>query len=136
MEKLNVRVGEKGIAQVVVTDELMAERYLSPSVNSLSTPALINLLNLACVEAVKDGLPEGWVTVCCEVSVKHISATPKGMAVTAEAVLEKVEGYRMLFSVKAYDEIEQVAEGKIVRYALDPIKFNEKLKERKPVKTL
>lgn len=132
---LRVKVGDRGVAQLVVGDEHMAGRFMENTVEALSTPSLINLMNVACVEAVKGGLPEGWVTVSTQVNVKHLAATPKGMTVTASATLVSVDGLRLTFQVEAYDEVEKVGEGFIVRFALDPIKFNESLKKRKPVRT-
>ncbi|KUK13973.1 MAG: hypothetical protein H5T91_03205 [Synergistetes bacterium] len=123
--------GLKGTAQIVVDKKHLATEFIQPSVESLGTPVLINLMNLAAFNAVKDYLPQGYTTVCTYVNVRHVAATPPGMAVTAEAVLEEIEGNRLIFRVKAYDEAELVGEGVIERWIVEEEKFLQKVRERK-----
>ncbi len=131
LPEIKLEKGLKGVAQIVVSNEHLATEFIQPTVESLGTPALINLMNLAAFNAVKDRLPEGFTTVCTYVNVRHIAATPIGMSVTAEAILEEVEGYRLTFKVTAYDEVEKVGEGIVERYIVDRERFMKKVKERK-----
>lgn len=128
---LRLKKGLKGTAQIVVDRKHLATEFIQPSVESLGTPVLINLMNLAAFNAVKDFLPQGYTTVCTHVDVKHVSATPLGMAVTAEAVLEEIEGNRLIFKVVAYDEVELVGSGIIERWIVEGDRFLEKVRERK-----
>ncbi len=127
----NLKKGMKGTAQIVVDKKHLATEFIQPTVESLGTPVLINLMNLAAFNAVKDFLPSGFTTVCTSVDVKHLAATPLGMSVTAEAVLEEIDGYRLVFKVSAYDELEKVGEGTIERWVVDHEKFIKKIHERK-----
>ena len=42
----------------------------------------------------------------------HVFATPVGMTVRARATLLETDGKRYLFSVEAWDEKDQIAEGR------------------------
>lgn len=128
---LRLKRGLEGTAQIVVDRKHLATEFIQPSVESLGTPVLINLMNLAAFNAVKNYLPQGYTTVCTHVDVRHISATPLGMAVTARAVLEEIEGNRLVFKVEAYDEVELVGSGTIERWIVEGDKFLEKVRERK-----
>lgn len=46
------------------------------------------------------------------VDMRHLAATPVGMTVRAKAVLRETDGRRCLFDVKAWDEVEKIAEGR------------------------
>ena len=131
LPEIKLEEGLKGVAQIVVDEEHLATEFIQPTVESLGTPALINLMNLAAFNAVKDHLPEGFTTVCTYVNVRHLAATPVGMSVTAEAILEKAEGYKLTIKVSAYDEVEKVGEGIVERYIVDRERFMKKVKERK-----
>ncbi|MCS7234255.1 MAG: hypothetical protein N3C62_04910 [Synergistetes bacterium] len=128
-----LKKGLRGTAQIVVDRKHLATEFIQPSVESLGTPVLINLMNLAAFNAVKDYLPQGYTTVCTYVNVRHISATPLGIAVTAEAILEEIEGSRLTFKVRAYDEFELVGDGIIERWIVEEDKFLNKVRERKKV---
>jgi len=128
---LRLKRGLRGTAQIVVDKGHLATEFIQPTVESLGTPVLINLMNLAAFNAVKDYLPQGYTTVCTHVNVRHVAATPMGMAVTAEAVLEEIDGRRLVFKVKAYDEAELVGEGTIERWVIEQEGFLQKVKERK-----
>ena len=57
------------------------------------------------------------------VNLSHKAATPVGMKVTAEVVLESVEGRRLRFSVVCRDEVEVICEGEHERYVVDIERF-------------
>jgi len=58
-----------------------------------------------------------------EISVKHIKATPVGVEVKAEALLEKTEGKKLFFKVEAYDDMGKIGEGIHIRYIVNSEKF-------------
>jgi predicted thioesterase len=60
------------------------------------------------------------------VQIEHISPTPVGGVVTAEAHLDKVEGRRLIFHVSARDERGLVAAGKVTRVAVEIERFMDK----------
>jgi predicted thioesterase len=71
------------------------------------------------------------VSLGTEVKIKHLSATPLGMKVTANALLKGVEKNRLLFLVNAYDEKEKVAEGEHERVLISKDRFLQKLDKKR-----
>jgi len=127
----NLKVGLKGVAQIMVNEESSAERFAKPMVPAFATPMLVSLMDSAAINAVKDYLPEGYITVATKISIVHIAATPLGMAVTAEATLVDIFQNRLTFEVTAFDEMEKVGEGTVERYIIDLEKFTRQMLERK-----
>lgn len=127
----NLKVGLKGVAQTRVNEESSAERFAKPMVPAFATPMLVSLMDSAAINAVKDYLPEGYITVATKISIVHIAATPLGMAVTAESTLVDIFQNRLTFEVVAFDEMEKVGEGTVERYIIDLEKFTRQMLERK-----
>ncbi len=88
-----------------------------------ATAFMIGLMELACAEAVQPHLLPYQRTVGTHVDVSHRAPTPVGLAVTAEAVLEAVEGWRLWFRVAARDETELIGEGRHQRAIVDLDRF-------------
>jgi fluoroacetyl-CoA thioesterase len=103
--------GLTGTSEMVVKKEDLVSRLGGVAVDVLSTPRLIQLLESAALEAIKEFVPPDQLSLGAWVSVKHLAATPAGMKVTAHALLKGVEKNRLFFLVDAYDEKEKVAEG-------------------------
>ena len=59
-------------------------------------------------------------------NVKHISATPVGMEVTAKSELVEIDGRRLVFQVEAFDERGKIGEGEHERFIVDNVKFQQK----------
>ena len=131
VEFTNLKVGLKGVAQTVVTEENSAERFAKPMVPAFATPMLVSLVDAAAINAVKDCLPEGYITVASKISITHLVPTPLGMTVTAEAVLVDLFQNRLTFEVTAFDEVGKVGEGTVERYIIDLERFTRKMLERK-----
>ncbi len=123
----NIRVGLSFISEQVVEPENTAQRYGSGLLQVFATPAMVALMECAALHAVKDFLSPGFDTVGVEINVKHVKATPLGMKVRSEATLTQIEGKRLVFAVKAYDEQGEIGFGTHVRYIIDSKKFMEKL---------
>lgn len=118
-----VKVGLQGEARTVVSEENTADAYGAEGIDVYATPALVGLVEAAAMDAVKGCLEKGWTTVGMEIRLKHLAPTPKGMEVVARATLEAIDGRRLVFSVEAFDEKEQIACGQHHRYIVDRGKF-------------
>jgi fluoroacetyl-CoA thioesterase len=64
------------------------------------------------------------------VNVTHTGATPEGWKVRAEAEVTKVEGRRIEYDLRAYDEKEQVGNGTHSRTVLDRAKFDQRFEAK------
>jgi predicted thioesterase len=127
---LALYVGMNGGKTELVTNDNTAIKY-GGGVNVYATPAMVGLLESACVEAVDPHLPVGMVTVGTTLNIKHLAATPVGMTVRAVAELTEITGKRLSFSVKAFDDKEQIGEGTHERYIIDLEKFLQKVEGKK-----
>ncbi|MFA6621393.1 MAG: thioesterase family protein [Candidatus Caldatribacteriota bacterium] len=134
MIEVALEKGMKGVSQVVVKPENMAENFSKPMPPSFATPMLVSLMDNAAIEAVKKKLPAGYITVGSSISIKHLAPTPEGMTVTAEAELKDIFKNRLIFHVTAFDEIEKIGEGEVERYIIDLEKFSEKILIKKMLK--
>lgn len=126
--EINIPQGVKGEQIVFVNETNTAKAYGSGLLDVFATPAMVGLMENTAHTYVQEFLPQGMVTVGIEINVKHIKATPLGMKVTCNSVLEKVEGKRLFFNVEAFDEVGKIGEANHIRYIVDAIKFVEKLK--------
>ena len=123
--------GLNGISEMVVAKEDLVSRLGGVSLDVLSTPRLIQLLEAAAIEAIKECLSDKQVSLGTRVNIRHLSATPLGMKVTAHALLKSVEKNRLLFIVDAYDQKEKVAEGELERILVPLARFLQRMEEKK-----
>ena len=125
-----VPVGAKGkFEQFVETKHLASE--LDPTLAAvLSTPTMVAMMEQAAIEAIKPFLDAGESSVGMTIEVSHTAATPPGHRARAEAEVTKVEGRRLEFSVRAFDDVEQIASGTHRRAVIDTAKFNDRLKPK------
>ena len=104
-----------------------ANFYGSGNLDVYATPAMTALMENAAMNCVKKDLPNGFTTVGIEISVKHMRATPVGVKVRAEALLEKVEGKKLFFKIEAYDDLGKIGEGIHIRYIVNSEQFINKI---------
>jgi fluoroacetyl-CoA thioesterase len=125
--------GLNGISEMVVTEEDLVSHLGGVSVNVLSTPRLIQLMEAAAIKAIRDYLPDDQLSLGTRVNIKHLLATPVGMKVTAHALLTSVEKNRLFFMVDAYDEKEKVAEGEHERILVAKERFLQRVEKKRTV---
>jgi fluoroacetyl-CoA thioesterase len=120
---VNLETGLRGDAKMTVTDADTARALGSGDVDVLGSPRLIALCEEATIAAVSNSLDAGSTTVGMRVQFDHLQPTAIGVDVTAEAVLERIDGRRLVFNVSATDPGGLVAAGKIVRVLVDVERF-------------
>lgn len=130
-EPLTLEPGLVGEASITVTDTMTAAALGSGNVDAFSTPALIALLEAAAIDALKGRLPEGQTSVGTMLNVRHLAATPVGMAVTARATLKEIDGRRLVFDVEAWDAVERIGEGTHERFIVTRARFEERVRNKK-----
>lgn len=119
-----VEIGIKGVQTKIVDDTNTAEVYGSGDIAVFATPAMIGLMEYTASQSVAAYLDEGQSTVGTVVNVKHLAATPKGMEVKCESVVTEVDRRRLVFDVKAYDQLGTlIGEGVHERFIIDKEKF-------------
>ena len=123
--------GLTGKSEMIVKEEDLVSQLGDIPVDVLSTPRLIQLMETAAIKATQDFNSTDQVSLGTEVKIKHLSATPLGMKVTANALLKGVEKNRFFFLVDAYDEKEKVAEGEHERVLVSKERFLKKVEKKR-----
>lgn len=118
--------GRSGRASRVVADHDTAAALGSGDVDVLATPRLISLCEEATLQAVAGQLGAGRTSVGVRIQFDHLAPVRVGSEVTAEAVLEKVEGRRLVFTVTATDAAGLVGAGRVTRVVVDLDSFRAK----------
>src|SRR5919109_617387 len=96
-------------------------------VTVFATPYVIAMLEDVAGGLIAPELPPGASTVGTMIEMRHLAATPVGMAVRAKATLLETDGRRFLFQVEAWDAREKIAEGRHERFVVPNL---EKFLER------
>lgn len=120
---MEITVGMKGEAATVVEREDTAAAIGSGLLLVYATPCMVALMEGAACEAIASALSEEKSSVGTALNITHISATPVGLEVRAEAVVTKVEGNTIYFNVTAYDEKGKIGEGTHTRVVVTAQKF-------------
>jgi fluoroacetyl-CoA thioesterase len=123
----DIPVGARGEHQLLVTSEVTIDFLGSEQARVLATPWMIGYMELTARNTIKPFLDEGWDSVGTLVNVKHLAATPIGLAVRFETEVLKVEGQRVTFRVDAWDEKEKIGEGVHERFVIHIGKFATRL---------
>lgn len=107
----------------VVTDADTAVALGSGDVPVLATPRVVALAERATCAAVAAHLDADLTTVGTRVEVDHLVPTPVGGTVTVEAVLEGIDGRRLVFGVRVSDAERTVATGAVARVLVTRERF-------------
>lgn len=122
---------EKGLKHISTTTVTTANTALtmgSGDMEVFATPAMVALMENAAMKAVAPHLPEGSTTVGAMMQTSHIKPSAPGEIVTAEAVLQEVDGRKLTFRVTASDSEGTIGEGIHIRYIVDRERFLSRLK--------
>lgn len=122
----SIKTDISGTAEITVSDRELAVNAESGSLEVFATPSMIALMEKSACNCISEYLENGETTVGTEINVKHVSATPKGMKVTAVATLTEINGRELIFSVRASDENGPVGEGTHRRFLVNGTKFTQK----------
>ncbi|MGB3734285.1 MAG: hotdog domain-containing protein [Ilumatobacter sp.] len=123
---MTVETGMRGSATLVVEQSDTAAAMKSGDVDVLGTPRLIALCEEATMTALIGALDDDHCSIGMRIRVDHLQPTPIGAAVTADAVLDKIDGRRLTFTVSVSDSGGLVAAGKITRAVVDRSTFLDK----------
>lgn len=93
----------------------------------LATPAMTALMENAAMLAVSDSLPEGCTTVGGHISTSHLKPSRVGAQVSATATLDKIDGRKLYFTIKAHDGDTLIGEGSHLRFIVERDRFMAKL---------
>lgn len=121
-----IEIGTKGYADALVEQEDTAKVVGSGDLLVYATPCMVALMEGAACESIAPFLAEGESSVGTMMQVNHISATPVGMEVRAESEVTAVEGRKVTFSIKAFDEAGEIGNAVHERFIIKADRFLEK----------
>ena len=123
---MEITVGMKGQAFTEVERADTALEVGSGNLLVYATPCMVALMEGAACEAIAEALPEEKSSVGTELNISHISATPVGLEVRAEAEVIAVDGPIITFRVEAFDEAGKIGEGTHKRAVITTQRFLDK----------
>lgn len=118
-----VEPGLSAHVELTVAEADTAFAMRSGDVHVLSTPRVIGLCEEATVLALRDELPPGKTSVGHTVQLDHVAPSKVGTHVAAEAILQKVNGRRLTFTVSVSDAHGLLAAGIVTRVVVDVDRF-------------
>ena len=126
----NVRVGATATQEIEVTRDMTVAHFHEHMPEVYGTPIMIYHMEVTAEAAIREYLPEGWITVGVSVNVKHLAATPVGARVTTRAEVIEVGDNTIKFAVEAHDGFEKIGEGFHVRAPVEMERFLKKVKTK------
>jgi len=129
MSLAELRAGMRHSETIVVEERISVSEVVgvfAPGTDMppvLATAWMIGFVEWTCMRLLEPYLEPQHRSLGTLVNLSHKAATPVGMKVTAEVVLESVEGRRLRFSVVCRDEVEVICEGEHERYVVDIERF-------------
>lgn len=106
----------------------LANHLGSGALPVLATPALIAWMENAAMQAVAAFLPSTDTTVGTAISMKHVKASLLHAEITCHATVTEIEGRRIRFEVKAFDQRQiLIGEGTHERFVVDSERFMAKI---------
>ena len=127
---MEITVGMKAEVFSFVEKEDTAKEVGSGSLLVYATPCMVALMEGAACEAIADCLPDTKTSVGTELNISHLSATPVGLEVRAEAEVTAVDGNTITFQVTAYDEAGKIGEGTHKRVIVSTQRFLDKVYDK------
>ena len=126
-----VPLGAKGHFALDVKPQHLASQFKDPMLPPvLATPVMILAMENSALNAIRGYLGPGESAVGIAVDVRHIAATPVGQRVTADAEVTKVDGRRLVFTVTARDETEEIGRGTHERMVIDLLRLEQRLEAK------
>jgi fluoroacetyl-CoA thioesterase len=120
---MTMEPGLEAAFQYTVTPADTAVAVGSGEVPVLATPRVLALAEQATVAAVAGALEAGVTSVGSRVELDHLAPSPIGAELEVAAMLERVVGRRLEFTVRLRDRDRPVASGRVIRMVVDTAAF-------------
>lgn len=119
--------GLKETATVRVVAENTALAMGSGDMEVFATPAMVALMENAAMRAVANELPDGSTTVGGYMEASHLTPSPIGTDIVAEATLIEVKGRKLTFNIEARQGETVIGKATHIRFIVEREKFMGKL---------
>ena len=130
----SIRTGMNDVLTMEVTKNMLATNTGCADIAVLSTPMLINTIEMLCSKMLRENLLDEHLTsVGSTINVKHISPTPNGMSIKAKATVLSVDRNQVIFKAEVWDQNDLICTGIHNRIIVDREEFenqaNSKLRK-------
>lgn len=123
-------IGRSYSLQSRVEEWMTAHKAGNKGVDVLSTPMLLQLIEDAAMHCLEPVLGADQLSLGTHVDIEHHQPVPVGFIVRTEVEIVLIDGPRISFAVRVFDERETVAEGTHERYLIDRAKFLAKVEDK------
>jgi fluoroacetyl-CoA thioesterase len=106
-----------------VESEHSAAHVGSGSARVLATPWMIAFMERTARDLLGEVLPAGYSSVGVHVDVRHLAPSPIGSRVRSRVEVTAVQGVKVDFTVRLWDEQELVGEGTHQRVVIEEERF-------------
>lgn len=124
-----LREGMELTLKKVVTPADTAAKVASGALEVFSTPMMIAFMENTAFELAQRELSAGETTVGISVNIRHMRANLIGDELQCKAVITKIEGKKLHYTVEVTFSGEVVGGGDHVRYIVNEKKFLENIKK-------
>lgn len=111
---------------LTVSEADLAPTWKTGDVPVLATARLVALAEEATVAAIDGHLEAGATSVGHRIQLDHLAPTVAGQTIDADAILEAIEGRRLIFRVSVSDAHGLLAAGRVTRVVVERERFLEK----------
>ncbi len=127
---MELKIGLRGKQMMMVEEDNTARAVGSGLLPVFATPSMIAMMEAAAMNSLAAALDPEMSTVGTLLNVQHVAPTPIGMVVRAESELVAIDGKKLTFSVKAYDECGLIGEGTHERFIVNAERFTAKANQK------
>lgn len=126
-ENGHVKPGMEASLEWVVTDDLCTSRG---GKLVFSTPSMVLFVERAAMHLLEPFLAQTQGSVGTRIDIRHMAPTLRGTRIRADAQVTRVDGVRLAFMVKVFDEDEQVGEAEHERAIIDVNRYLTRLEKK------
>lgn len=112
---------------ITVEEKHTAKTWGSGNLDVYATPAMVGLMENTALQCISGCIEQGSDTVGIEINTQHVKATKLAKEVSCEAILTKIDGKKLFFDIKAWDEAGDIGYSKHIRFIIDTNKFLNRL---------
>lgn len=115
------------LVRQVLIDEDRCISFMGRENMVYATPRMVNDVEHACRDLLRQHLDAGEDSVGAHVSIDHLAPTPPGMEVTIETRIAEVDRRKVAFEFSVKDPVEECGRGKHVRFVIETAKSKERI---------
>ena len=125
-------LGQIGYATRLVNNLNTAKTVGSGSLPVFATPSMIALMEMAACNCIDKNLDLSKTSVGTKISVEHLTPSPIGMEIVANAKLEQIKSNELTFSLEAFANDVRIGVGTHTRFIVDTERFMKKVESINP----